>query len=529
VAISPDGTKLIYHARRHLYLRFMDRLDSQPIAGTNEDPMEPVFSPDGAWVAYFARGGRTLKKIAISGGSPMTIAELPAPPNGASWRNSTIVFAMTAGETSGIFAVPDGGGALKKLVSVDPTVERASQPEILESGSHVLFTLTGPANTVPGEGAIVVQSLQNAERKVLVNGGTGAHVLATGQLVYMHDGSLFGVPFNARTLEVTGVPVLIAEDVPAVGGGQFAISSDGTLVYPTVPPSSLRALVWVNRQGREDPIPAAPGGYFDPRLSPDGTQLAVSSSADIWIWTFAKQAFARLTFTQGPEYNPAWMPDSRRVIFDANEGGVVRILRKAADGTGPTDVVMSAQGGYPESVSPDGKFLVYHTTSQLPTAMLLALDDSGSPRPLVSSKAATQIFNAEISPDGHWIAYQSDESGRFEIYVHPFPALEAGRWQISATGGAHPLWSRNGRELFFINEAGMLVAAPVLGGQSFTHRTPVQLFPVRQYYVELARNYDVSADGTRFIFIRNLGGANRASLVVVSRWFDEVRAKMGTK
>ena len=317
--------------------------------------------------------------------------------------------------------------------------------------------------------------------------------------------------------------------MPATGGGQFGISSDGTLVYPSTPVQSLRALVWVDRQGREDPISAAPGGYLDPRLSPDGTQLAVSSSADIWIWKFATKALTRLTFTQGPEYNPAWMPDGRRVVFDANEGGVVRILRKAADGTGATDVVVPSPGGYPETVSPDGKFLVYHTAAQLPTAMLWPLDRSGPARPLVSTKTQTQTFNAEISPDGHWIAYQSDESGRFEIYVHPFPALETGRWQISFTGGSHPLWARNGRELFFIDGAGTLVSASISAGQTVTHGPPVQLFSAGQYYVEVARNYDVSVDGTRFLFVKNLSSANRPSLVVVSRWLDEVRTKMGAK
>jgi len=530
VAISPDGTKLVYHANLHLYLRAMDRTDAQPIRGTNEDPMEPVFSPDGAWVAYFAHGGRTLKKIAVSGGSPITITELPAPPNGASWRNGTIVFGLTAGDSSGIYAAPDGGGPLKRLISVDPAVERASQPEIFEDGRHVLFTMTKPTDSAQGEGTIVVQDLQTGERKVLVNGGTGAHVLPTGHLVYMHARSLFGVPFNSRTLEVSGAPVLLAEDVPAAGGGQFGISSDGSLVYPSVPAQSLRALLWVDRGGHESPISAAPGAYLDPRLSPAGTQLAVSSGADIWIWTFTNAALTRLTFTQGPEYNPAWMPDGRRVIFDANEGGrLLRILRKAADGTGPTDVVVPAPGGYPETVSPDGKFLVYHTAEQLPISMLVPLDGSGPARPLVSTNTTAQTFNAEISSDGHWIAYQSDESGRFEIYVHPFPALEAGRWQISIAGGSYPLWARNGRELFFIGSEGVLMSAPISGGPSFTHGTPVQLFPAGQYYVEVARNYDVSRDGTRFLFVKSLTRANRPSLVVVSHWLDEVRAKMGTK
>jgi Tol biopolymer transport system component len=528
VAISPDGSKIVYHANLHLYLRPLDRMDAEPIRGTNENPMEPVFSPDGTWLAYFARGGRTLKKIAISGGSPITIAELPAAPNGASWRNGTIVFGINATEASGIYGVPDGGGELRRLVSVDPAVERASQPELFDDGTHVVFTLTSSKTTTPREGAIVAQSVQTGERKLLINEGTGAHVLPTGQLVYLHDGSLFGVPFNSRTLALTGAPVALAENVLATGGGQFAISSDGTLVYPSIPPAPLRALVWVDRQGREDPIPAAPGGYLDPRLSPDGRQLAVSSFADIWIWTFANHAFTRLTFTPGPEYNPAWLPDGRRVIFDANEGGVIRILRKAADGTGTTDVA-AALRGYPETVTPDGKFLVYHTAEQLPMSMVVPLDGSAEARPLVRLTIQAQTLNAEISPDGHWIAYQSDESGRSEIYVHPFPAVDAGRWQISFTGGSHPLWARKGRELFFINGAGVLVSAPISGEQTLTYGKPVELFPAAQYYVEVARNYDVSVDGTRFLFVKSLSTANRPSLMVVSHWLDDVQARMGTK
>ena len=525
LAISRDGTKLVYQANQHLYLRAMDGLDSEPIRGTNESVMEPVFSPDGTWLAYFAGGGRTLKKISVSGGSPITLAELPAPPNGAIWRNGRIVFGMTSAAASGIYAVPEGGGAISSLVSVDATVERASQPEMLDDGSHVLFTVTPQGPAVPGEGTIVVQSVQGGERKALVQGGTGAHVLATGQLVYLHGGSLFGVPFNARTLEVTGAPVLLVEDVPSSGGGQFAISSDGTLVYPSVPPPSPRALVWVDRQGREDTITAASAGYQEPRLSPSGMQLAVSSAADIWIWTFASKALTRLTFTRGAELNPAWIPDGRGVVFDATEESGSRwILRKAADGTGATDVVVPPPGGYPDTVSPDGKFLVYHTASQYPVAMLLPLDHSGPERPLVATKG--QTLNAEIAPDGHWIAYQSDETGHFEIYVHPFPDVESGRWQISFTGGSHPLWARHGRELFFIDGEGGLMSTPISSGTSFTHGTPVRLFATGQYALEFARNYDVSVDATRFLFLKNLTSVTRPSLVVVSRWLDEVRAKM---
>jgi len=295
-----------------------------------------------------------------------------------------------------------------------------------------------------------------------------------------------------------------------------------------VPAQSPRVLVWVDRQGREDPVAAAPAGYQDPRLSPSGTQLAVSAAADIWVWTFATKALARLTFTQGAEFNPVWMPDGRRVVFDANEGGGNRrILRKAADGTEATDVLTPPPGGFPDTVSPDGRFLVYHTATENPIAMLLDLERGAPERPLVGTQA--QAFNAEIAPDGHWIAYQSDETGHFEIYVHPFPAVDSGRWQISFTGGSHPLWKRHGRELFFFDGAGALMSTPISSGTSFSHGPPVRLFPAGQYAVEVARNYDVSVDGTRFLFVKNLTSGNRPSVVVVSRWLDEVGTKMAPK
>jgi hypothetical protein len=346
--------------------------------------------------------------------------------------------------------------------------------------------------------------------------------------VYMHDGSLFGLRFNSQRREVAGAPVLLAENVPVSGGGQFDVSSAGTLVYPVVPPPPVRRLVWVDRRGAEQPIAARPGSYLDPRLSPDNKRLAVSSSADIWIWTFATSALKRLTFTPGPEYNPAWMPDSRRVLFDSNEGAGTRTLRRAVDGTGPTDVVMPTPG-YPETVTPDGRFLLYHTATQLPGAMFVPVDGSAPARPLAPTKTPTRTFNAEISPNGRWVAYQSDESGSFEIYVRPFPALDAGLWQISPSGGSHPVWAQSGRELFFINGGGTLVSVPTQIAPDFTYETPGELFRADQYYVEVVRDYDVSADASRFIFVKNLTGEERPALIVVSHWLEEVRVKMERK
>ena len=526
VDVSRDGTKLVYNTEQHVYLQRMDRMEGEPIQGTTGDSMEPVLSSDGTWLAFFDLSGRKLKKIAVGGGSAITLAELPAATDGASWHDSAIVFAMTEGSRSGIFTVPDRGGPPTQLVSLDASIERASQPRLLPDGKHVLFTVRTPAGGA--EGAIVVQSLDSGRRTTLVNGGASARVLPTGQLVYLHDGALYAIPFNARTLDFTPSPALLVDDVLGTSGGQFAISDNGTLVYQPTPKTSLRSLVWVDRQGREQPIPVPPADYLDPRISPDGTLLAVSSGADIWVMTLASQALTRLTFTKTPEFNPVWTPDSQHVLFDTRETGTAQIGRKAADGSGSLEVV-EPRPGYPEAISPDGKLFIYHTASSLPMAMLRLIGSGASSKPLVVTKAPVRVYNAEISPDGRWVAYQSDESGRFEVYLHPFPALESGRWQISTNGGEHPLWSRNRRELLFIDGKGTLTSVPLQAGSTFNRGPSAPLFEAGQYFVDTARNYDLTNDGARFLFVKNVTELPRPAVVVVANWFDEVRAKMGAR
>jgi serine/threonine-protein kinase len=521
VAISPDGSAIAYVANQQLYLRRMDRLAAEAIPGTAEDPMEPVFSPDGRWIAYFATEGTRLKKIALAGGPPVLLAEMPFGPYGVAWNAGQIIFAMSDQTDSGIYAVPEGGGEPRKLISLDSKRgEVARYPQLLDDGRHVLFTLLKS-----GAGEVVVESLDTQKRTVLASPALRGQLLPGGYLVYAAAGSLAGVPIDLQRLERTGSPTPLVAGVSTAAHGQFAASRNGSLVYLPTSGTSFRTLVWVDRRGQEQPIPAAPGAYADVRLSPDGTRVAMTHEADIWVWSVATETLMRLTLTPSFEYNPLWTPDGRHVLFDSSPvggGTLVQVQRRAADGTGATEVVDDGPAGYPDTVSPDGRWLIYHTQ---PMVLMLLNLTRGPARPLLETKA--RVFNAEISPDGRWVAYQSDETGRWEIYVRPFPAVQTGHWQVSSAGGAEPLWARNGRELFFIAGDGMLMAAPVQPGSSFVFGRPVPLFQAGQYHVNVARNYDVTPDGKRFLMIKTAGADGKGpSLVVVSNWAEDVRRKL---
>jgi serine/threonine-protein kinase len=540
VAIAPDGARFVYVANRQLYLRNLNQIDSTSVRGTEDvsGPSEPLFSPDGQWLAYFVPGSAApgadqpwlVKKVPVTGGIPVVVGRVSRAPLGATWSAGGIVVGQG---TAGIERLPDTGGATSTIVSVDGRNERAVQPQMLDDGQHVVFAVPTPLNTgresASGEGPIVVQPVAGGARKVLVNAGTNPRVLPTGHLVYIHDRSIAAVPFDQRRLEVTGPATILVENVtvsPGSSAGQFAVSRTGSLVYVAGGFGNARSLVWTDRRGREEAISAVPNTYQQPRLSPDGTRLVVSAAANIWIWTFAAETLMRLTNEAATQYNPAWTPDGRHVVYDSNDGPGVQILRRPADGTGTAEILAPIPAGYPEIVLPDGRALIYHPVERIAT--LLPIDPKGTPRPLLPDVKG-QVSDVELSPNGRWIAYESNESGRFEVYVRPFPDINDGRWQLSSNGGTHPLWSRNGRELFFIAAGGMLTSVPIQPGQAFTYGKPAALLPAGQYYVNVARGFDVSPNGSRFLFIKNASTVARPSMTVVTNWIDEVQARVSQK
>jgi serine/threonine-protein kinase len=532
VAFSPDGQHLVYVANGQLYLRAMDQLEATPIRGTAErGGRSPFFSPDGQWVGFYAGD---LKKVAITGGAPVKLCDA-VNPWGASWgADDRIVFGQGA---EGIFQVSANGGEKELLIRMDSESEAAHGPQILPGGEAVLFTLRSGGG--PWDDAqIMVQSLETGERKVLVNGGTDARYVPTGHLVYVQEGTLLAVPFDVARLEVTGGRVPIVEGVAQAlanftGAAQFTFSDLGALVYVSGNSSGMnRTLVWVDREGKEEPLAVEPRSYYRPELSPDGELLAVAvadkGNTDIWIHDLRRNTSNRLTFDSGVDYSPLWMPDGRRVVFESTrEGGGV--YWKAADGTGQVErLTTSPMRQQPYSVSPDGKhlLLMVHNPETGLDVEVLSMEGEPTTKPLIQT--AFDDYCPAVSPDGRWIAYHSDESGQAEVYVRPFPNVEDGRWLISSGGGNYPVWAQTGEELFYQSGDRMMVVR--IETEPFLAGNPEILF-TGNYLSYPGRHYAIHPDGQRFLMTTQgeYTGELRQELIVVQNWFEELKRLVPTE
>ena len=445
VALSSDGTRLVYSANGKLYVRAMDQTGATPVQGTEGGARNPFFSPNGEWLGFWAGG--QLKKVTIGGGAPVNLCAAPNPPWGARWEaNDTVVF---GDREAGVMKVSADGGTPVVLIPMDGEVVYG--PQVLPGEKTVLFTLGD--NTNWDDAQIVVHSLETGERKVLIERGRDARYVPTGHLVYVLDGTLLAVPFDVEELEVTGGAIPVAVGVMTAGSitgaAHFSVSDTGALVYARGGDPADRTLVWVNRDGEEEELLAEPRAYTYPRISPDGDRVAVwvqDQESDIWIWDFARETLTRLTFAPGRDSNPVWTPDGKKVAFASDRDGPANLYWKAADGTGAVERLTESENAqFPSSFTPDGRQLVFHEGQGVVNLGVLSLESS--PKPLLESKFSER--DGEISPDGRWIAYRSDASGQDEIYVRPFPKLDDGQWLISRGGGTRPMWAPDSRELFY--------------------------------------------------------------------------------
>ena len=525
VALSSDGTHLVYSANNQLYLRSMDQTESTPVRGTEGGARNPFFSPDGLWVGFWVRG--QLKKVAIRGGAPVSLGDTVNPPRGARWgAENTIVFGQRG---TGIMEVSADGGTLEVLIPLEG-IEVGHGPQVLPGEKAVLFTLA-PEGTNWDDAQIVVHSLETGERKILIERGRDARYVPTGHLVYVLDGTLFAAPFDAGKLELTGGAVPMAADVmtagESTGAAHFSVSETGALVY--VPGGGLesRTLVWVDRDGREEALAAEPRAYAYPRISPDGERVALDvrdQENDIWVWNFGRETMTRLTFAPGQDMNPVWTRDGRRVAFTSERDGPRNLYWKAADGTGTVERLNESEiPELPTAFTPDGTQLVFFEVAAEGGLNLGVLSLEGSPEPLLATEFDER--NAEISPDGRWLAYESDSSGQYEVYVRPFPSVDDGLWLISKGGGRQPLWAPDGRELFYLTPGTSLMTVDVQTEPSVAYGKPEEVFAGRFSGGPFLRTYDISPDGERFLMIKESGNDETSSteFILVQNWFEELK------
>jgi serine/threonine-protein kinase len=535
LAITPDASRVVFvgNKRSQIFLRALDALEAVPVF--SGAPRGLFVAPDGQWIG-FIDGNVTLKKVSVTGGPATALATLDGPSRGATWGPDDTIIVATNNPATGLQRVSAAGGSLTVLTRPDPAQSEADHlwPEVLPGGHAVLFTITAlTGGRTEAVSQVAVLDLQTGKYKILVRGGSHAHYVTSGHLAYMAAGVMRAVPFDLTSLEVRGTSVATIPDVLPLnfGGSQTAVGA-GTLAYVSGRSRSdegKSTLVWVDRQGQESPISAPVRDYRYPRISPDGTRVALFANdqeADLWVWDFERTTLTRVTSDVGIDNEQAWTPDGRRLIFRSQRAGLQNLFWQAADGVGPVEQLTTGHDNPAEpTVSPDGR-MIFTAGEDL---MQMTLDGSNLVTPLVQSQFSER--NGVVSPDGRWLAYQSNESGRFEIYVRPFPNVNTGNWQVSTLGGEQPLWAPSGRELFYASPAGALMRVGVGSGVSWTATTPeVRLKQDSGYYLTGSypgRKYDVAGDGQRLLMIKRVATpadeTSRRQVVVVQNWGEELK------
>jgi predicted Ser/Thr protein kinase/WD40 repeat protein len=550
-AISPDGTRLVFPIRagdkQTLATRLLDQPRATPLAGT-EDGVDPFFSPDGQWVGFFA-GGK-LKKISVTGVAAVTLCDAPNPRGGSWGEDGNIIAALTF--SGGLSRIPAAGGVPQQLTERKQGETSHRWPQVLPGDNAVLFTVStgSTSNLVDYEDASIdIVSLRTGQRKNLWRGGYFGRYLpangSAGYLTYVHQGTLFGVPFNPSRLEVQGSPIPLLEDVAgnsiAAGGGQLDFSKTGTLVYLSGK-ESIRSwpVVWMDSSGKTQPLLAKPGYYLTPRLSPDGQRLALAvgtnTGFDIRVYDLMRDSMTRLSFAPGDNRWPVWTPDGKHIVFrtSSSSGAMLNWIR--ADGAGEAQKLLESKDDIrAHSFSPDGRRLAYYEQTAGTTdlwTLPLDLSDLEHPKPAKPEPFLRTPFNELIpvfSPDGRWLAYTSDESGRYEIYVRPFPG-PGGKWQISTGGSQYAFWSRDGRELFYETpDNHIMVVEYTTKGDSFLPGKP-RLWSEEQIYDTGTVNASLAPDGKRFaVFPRPESaeeGTGSLHVTLLLNFFDELRRRV---
>ena len=547
LAISPDVQTLIYRGFEdggpRLYRRDLDQLDTIPIPGTEGAARpEPFFSHDGKWLA-FGTGDNTLMRVALTGGRPVRIVQLPANPRGGSWTSDDTIVAAVGG--AGLVRVPAGGGDPVTIAKPDDG-RQYWYPQVLPGNRVVLFTASPPEANA---GDVMLLDLESSEKRILVRDAVAGQYVTSGHLVFMRGGDIWATLFDLESLEVVGDPVVIEQGVRVEFGGaiQMAVAADGTLVYiPGLPAVGNTTLGLVDRNGEVERLNVPPGGYVSPRLSPDGSQLAVQTTdgdnrSDIWVYEMSGNTQIRQLTQGGTNIRPIWTPGGDRVTFASVRDGAQGIFWQPADGSGGAERLTTTDDGveqWPGSWSPDGRTLAFAAgrpgTSVDRDLWILSPDGANAPELFYDSAGMTS--HPEFSPDGHWLAYWSTQDRSAEVWVQPFPASPGVKHQITQNTGAMPLWSRDGTELFYrpspvgqaiLNRVGIATEPSF----SFTEerRVPIDDFILIGGF----RSYDIAPDGERFVMVFPAAESDsdedpHAEIIIVQNWFEEIKRLLPT-
>jgi eukaryotic-like serine/threonine-protein kinase len=528
--IAPDGSRIVYAApyegQRQLYLRALNSLQATPLPGTVGTDYQ-FFSPDGRAVGFFIN--TALMTIDLETGQLAKVCS-SADWTGAAWAPDGRIYLATQ---AGLFVVPAGGGTPEALAETRPGEGIPSWPEILPGGRHLLFSVSRVEDL--DHARVEVLSLDTGARQTVLEGVLGAKYLATGHLAYIRQSTLFAVPFDVRTLQVRGTPVPLLSGV-AVGpdtAPYYAVSATGTLVYNQGSVVLGRTeMAWVSGRS-EQRVAAPPGYYIDPSLSPDGRRLAVTpnygSHQDLWVHDFDRETWTRLTTQSGFAAAPVWHPvDPSRIVFttvQSSEGGT-DLFSMPADAGGPAELLYaSPYAKYATSAAPEAGLLAFVEIRPDTRGDVWLLDLRGKPAARRFVQSSAWDGSPALSPNGQWLAYESEESGRMEVYVRPVSG-PARKWVLSPEGGNRPRWSRDGTRIVY-RSGRRIMSVNVVAAASFAAEKPRVLFEGTFTIGGVAPNYDITADGRRLLLIKPAAEQPRFPLVVVENWFSEVRQQIG--
>jgi eukaryotic-like serine/threonine-protein kinase len=516
LAVSPAGNLVVYVADTEppqLYLRSSDDFGTRAVPGT-EGARNPFFSPDGKWVGFEADS--FLKKVSLAGGKPMTICAGHFT-RGADWgSDDQIVFAQNWCSLQRVSA----SGGKPEPVTPYATNRNERWPIILPGGKHVLYTL-GDRSANYDHAKIMVVSLQDGRSRVVLDAATNAHYIPGGHLLYLHSGTLLSIAFDPATLNVSGSPAPVVEEVGSYGPGGLAyaaVSSDGTLLYMPRNPVGLQSeLVWVDRKGVPTPITPKRRGFYQPRLSPDGKQLLVAilgkqDRTDLWLCDLGSEAWTRLTSEGQYNSDECWSPDGRQITFSSNRNGPFNVFLMPTDASAPARQLTRNQAWTDAtSWSPDGQTLLASWERPGTGYDIMSVPIKEPDHTFAFIATSAQETGGVFSPDGRWVAFQSNESGSSEIYLQAYP--RGRRWQISSQGGAAPLWRRDGGELFY-RAGSKVMAVPLQLAPDLVIGKPHMLFEG-----DFDEDYDVSADGQRFVMLKYDKSSSQTQINVVMGLF----------